>query len=941
MASPSAARTVKPIAPPQRFGGGGTPSRFPSRGRVLVSINLARDPLGAAAANGATQRALSGRLNRREAMSLRQHRRGAVRRVIAAHEAARRTTIKALEPPLRRTAVFLSRAVRAVDRVGGTVMSVQYAGPSVIAEIPATRVRNVAEHSEARSISPAPLELPMGGLANETAAVGAPTWWSSGHNGGTGTADLVAVNLAVMDDKIEEDQPLFQGVIFERPMNTSAGTSCGQGSAGCIHGTEVAGMAVATGNANCTSLCTSDTAGERGVAYGASHVLDADFGTAPDAGSCGFDSALWALGFAQPPIGICTHSMPGAPDPAYVHSDSHGGYTSRDDSAFEQNLDKFTSTFGAIQTEPSGNDGTADGGSGRITDSCIAYNVICTGGISGNGVGTADDSVAGFSSQGPSPAGRKKPDLVAFAAGSADGNMTVLEQLYVANNRLERGDTGTSFASPQVAGAAALLYGAGLTDPLVVKAILLDSTTLGRATTSSAMGTQTTWQPDWGWGELNLDSAYQQRDNFQAASVGAQSVRFYRATVGAGDRATLVWNRRVGGAPDQTAVPQPLTLSNLDLYEYTDDSSQTQQEASESTIDNVEQVRAPAAGTVVYKVKDQSSVVDGLPGEPFALAAKNPLTELTAPTPAVSVTLDRSQIRQGDAVTLTETVRNTSSDMDGSATVASLDLPAGVTVVSGGSTTWSPGGGTLATGASDSHEWTVRGDADGSYQLRATAQDGAYGETFSSSALQPLTVDSTAPVPSLECPAGGGTATSLPVEWSATDSSGIAGFDVEVSVNGGPYSPWLSGSNLGSATYPGTAGSAFSFRVRATDGLGNTSGFVSCGPVSIGFVAVPPVAPMPTPAKPLPASPHLALRRIRVGRGRIELDGRLIRGATGTVRCTYTAHRGKLLRGHARVRRGAYRIVLKVRHLRRPGIFRIDYSGDRSFAPQHISRRLK
>src|SRR5436305_10877126 len=184
--------------------------------------------------------------------------------------------------------------------------------------------------------------------------------------------------------------------------------------------------------------------------------------------------------------------------------------------------------------------------------------------------------------------------------------MSVVEQRYIANNRLERGDTGTSFASPQVAGAAALLYGAGLTDPLVVKAVLLDSTTLGRATQSSAMGTQVGWLPDWGWGELNLDSAYQQSTNFASDGVGAQDVRFYRATVAAGDRATLVWNRRVVGPLVQTVPPQTLTLSNLDLVEY-DNTSQAQQASSASTIDHVEQVRRVQAGTVTYKVKDQSS----------------------------------------------------------------------------------------------------------------------------------------------------------------------------------------------------------------------------------------------------------------------------------------------------------------------------------------------
>ncbi|HEY7592877.1 MAG TPA: S8 family serine peptidase, partial [Actinophytocola sp.] len=430
-----------------------------------------------------------------------------------------------------------------------------------------------------------------------------------------------------MDDKIDETQPLFQGVAFERPLNTTAETECGQ-AFGCGHGTEVAGMAVARGNSTC-GLCTPDMANEKGVAYGVGYVLDADFGTMADRAVCGYDSGLWAFGYAQPPIGDCDHSMPGAAHPSYVHSDSHGGYTSADDSTSERNLDKFTSAFGAIQTEPSGNDGLQGTGSGHITNTCIAYDVICVGGVSVNDPATtADDAVADFSSQGPSPAGRKKPDLVAIAAGGNDGNMTVLEQQYVTNNRLERGDTGTSFASPQVAGAAALLYGAGLTDPLVVKAILLDSTTLGRLTPASAMGTQSTWQQDWGWGELNLDSAYQQRTNFVADGVGAEGVRFYRATVGAGDRATLVWNRRVIGDADQTAVPTALTLSNLDLYEY---GGGTQQGSSTSSIDNVEQVRGVGSGSVIYKVKNTSSTVDGMAAEPFALAAKNPLTSVAAP----------------------------------------------------------------------------------------------------------------------------------------------------------------------------------------------------------------------------------------------------------------------------------------------------------------------
>lgn len=96
-----------------------------------------------------------------------------------------------------------------------------------------------------------------------------------------------------------------------------------------------------------------------------------------------------------------------------------------------------------------------------------------------------------------------------------------------------------------MAAGAALLGGAGITDPLAQKAILVNSARLGRATPEAAMGSQIGWQPDWGWGELDLEAAHGQRTNFQTGTVEGGSARFYRATpAAAGERATLVWNRR-------------------------------------------------------------------------------------------------------------------------------------------------------------------------------------------------------------------------------------------------------------------------------------------------------------------------------------------------------------------------------------------------------------
>ena len=199
--------------------------------------------------------------------------------------------------------------------------------------------------------------------------------------------------------------------------------------------------------------------------------------------------------------------------------------------------------------------------------------------------------------------------------------MIVVEQRWQNLNRLERGDTGTSFASPQIAGAATILYGAGITSPMAQKALLINSATLGRATPSDPMGSQVGWQPDWGFGELNLDAAYAQRGNTNGAAdeVGAGDVRFYRATAGTADRATLVWNRRSNGCfTAGCGVPHGLTLSNLDLFQY--DGAQSLKASSTSSIDNVEQVRSPAAGATVYKVKDEST--DGRRSHGRAICAR-------------------------------------------------------------------------------------------------------------------------------------------------------------------------------------------------------------------------------------------------------------------------------------------------------------------------------
>jgi uncharacterized repeat protein (TIGR01451 family) len=452
------------------------------------------------------------------------------------------------------------------------------------------------------------------------------------------------------------------------------------------------------------------------------------------------------------------------------------------------------------------------------------------------------------------------------------------------------------------------------------------------------MGTQVAWQPDWGWGELNLSAAYDQRLNFASDAVPALGVRFYRANVSAGDRATLVWNRRVVGPLDQVVAPTAMTLSNLDLYQY--DIGGGQQAASESAIDNVEQVRGTSTGQVVYKVKDQSSRVDGAAAEPFALAAANPLTPLAAPVPKLTLTADRSAVRRGEPVTLTATLTNASTDLPASNASVALQLPAGMHLASGDAT-WIPDA--LPAGATLTKTWTLEGDEDSAAPLTASASATAFGETFSSRASTPLTVDSSPPAVSLTCTHSDAADPQIAVAWSSVDSSPIEPYALSASTDGGPFVPWLTNVTGSSAIFTGVPGHSYAVAVTAADALGNSAPPTLCGPVTIGFAPLAPAVPTGQGGSPLPAPPHLRVTRVSFGRSRLTVSGVVARDASGRVLGSYSPRGGRRVRAHTRAAHGRYALVFKLSRKQsriRRGALRISYLGDPGHAPQHLSRAI-
>lgn len=65
------------------------------------------------------------------------------------------------------------------------------------------------------------------------------------------------------------------------------------------------------------------------------------------------------------------------------------------------------------------------------------------------------------------------------------------------------------------------------------------------------------------------------------------------------------------------------------------------------------------------------------------------------------------------------------------------------------------------------------------------------------------------------------------VAWSSWDDSSITGYDVQVAVDGGAWTAWLTGTTLLSSIYLGDNGKSYAFRIRATDIHGNVSGWNS------------------------------------------------------------------------------------------------------------------
>lgn len=432
------------------------------------------------------------------------------------------------------------------------------------------------------------------------------------------------------------------------------------------HGTLVSGMVFSQPLAWST---------RKGLAFGLDKLynLKAGFAVYPSGGSSFLSDLMEAVDWSLQ-----------RSDPPEVYNYSFGAKASADDDAYARFWDGVVDSFGKVATISAGNSGSADG---TLNSPGIAYNVITVANVNSRGtISRGDDVIATSSSRGPTLDGRRKPDL------AAPGSALTLPSHFGPASWTQA--SGTSFSSPGVAGAAALLMDAGVTDPRAVKAVLIN--------TSDDLGAPG-WDNAFGWGYYNGARAFEERASWSLDTYGppgtATSVRFLERRDAARTRATLVWHRHVSYAIGGS-VPTLGTLNNLDVRLYAE-ASGTLRAASTSPRDNVERVTSDTAEPAVLVIRTASPFSGS--SETAALAHSGGFVARVGPSISLqgSAPLSVSPLANFE---VTAVVGNP-GDLRGHAYEVTLAVPDGYTLVSPGATQVVS---SLAAAEQSALTWTVR-----------------------------------------------------------------------------------------------------------------------------------------------------------------------------------------------------------------------------------------
>ncbi|MFE7762072.1 S8 family peptidase [Streptomyces sp. NPDC057438] len=253
-------------------------------------------------------------------------------------------------------------------------------------------------------------------LDRSVAQIGAPKVWKAGFDG-------KGVTIAVLDTGIDTTHPDLKGrVKAAKNFSASPDTTDRYG-----HGTHVASIAAGTG------------ARSKGKYRGVAPRADLLNGKVLSDEGYGDDSGIVA--------GMDWAAAQGAD----VVNLSLGGGDTPETDPMEAQIDKLSAEKGILFVVAAGNEG--DWGAGTVGSPGSAAAALTVGAVDDR------DRLASFSSRGPAKDGRIKPDVtapgVAITAAAAPGS--VIEREVGQKPKGYLTISGTSMATPHVAGAAALL----------------------------------------------------------------------------------------------------------------------------------------------------------------------------------------------------------------------------------------------------------------------------------------------------------------------------------------------------------------------------------------------------------------------------------------------------------------------------------------------------
>ena len=185
------------------------PGLVAGRGHVRVAVLMASQPVLAVTSSSDFQRRLTGRVRTHQLEAARANPAEVTQRERArgARIARRHTNLIAgLADEGREAHTDQSAIVSAIEDAGGEVVDRREGISYVIARLPASALVTIADRADVQAVLPAPREKPQ--LSSSVPAVGAPSFWAAGYDGGEGANDVnSAIDVALGSEEPDPDAP--------------------------------------------------------------------------------------------------------------------------------------------------------------------------------------------------------------------------------------------------------------------------------------------------------------------------------------------------------------------------------------------------------------------------------------------------------------------------------------------------------------------------------------------------------------------------------------------------------------------------------------------------------------------------------------------------------------------------------------------------------------